>query len=449
MNNKFKITVGLDNTINLEVLEDIKKGETINLSDIVNQNKDQEAFLNFSIDLKNSLESKYKETLKKELRESIENELKVQHNNLIKSKDDEIKDLEHEKNKLIENKQLEIDKEVSKKQEEFSVQLAKKDEEIKNLSQLNKEQIAKTIAQKDNEYKDKINELEKSNSNLQKDFDNLKENQELLTNDKISKALAEKIEQIKKLETEKQQLQGKYDELSRSKKMMNIKQLGNELEDWCKTELNNQLINNLSDTFIDRAEIISGTAADFIVEVEDPSQQVFKIVLEMKTEQLDSVNKKTNMEHTQKLVKDAIKNKGNVAILVTELEKDDIFMFKRIHNDDIDVYWTRPDGLVFLVSILRMMFLKYASLKQLDLNFKTKKQILDDFNDFKDSIMNNSLKNIESNLNKIQKANDDIQKQVDTIKDSINVILESHFQALRNKIDQFKIENKILKKIEE
>ncbi|MBO6072358.1 hypothetical protein J6P59_01690 [bacterium] len=73
--------------------------------------------------------------------------------------------------------------------------------------------------------------------------------------------------------------------------------------------------------------------------------------------------------------------------------------------------------------------------------------MLNEFEDFKNSILENAFKNINKHLESIKTDADKIIKSAENILESQKIIVDKHMNAIENKINNFKIENKVVKKI--
>lgn len=446
--NKYKIYFNEDNQLIIEIQKDLKSGEIINLNKIIESDRKQSEFLKLSESWKQKQIKKLSEEISRELEEKISlkisNEKQKEISDLEKqilSKDEEIKSL----NKTYE---LEIINKISEQKERLNKEI----QELKfKISQLEESKFLEIDNEKlkiDSQYKEKINHLS-NEINLKENYiKNIYEQFDLKLANEISKQKELFSEQINEKEEKIALLQQENEFFKREKKSMNIKTLGNDLEKWCEIEIKNKLVSILDDVKLSSAKMNDHEKADYLFEIISKNDSKFKIILEMKSELPDSINTKTNEYHCSKLIKDALKEKADVAILVTELELHEDFMFRRYENNEIDVYWVRPYGLIYLLSILRMIYLKYSFIKEQDFEFKKKEQILKDFEDFKENILNNSLKHIETNILDIKKANEIIINQTSKIEEACRVLIDKHISTIKNKIDDFKIENKIFKKLE-
>ena len=233
---------------------------------------------------------------------------------------------------------------------------------------------------------------------------------------------------------------------------MNIKQLGEDFEQECLRMYNESLGQTVDDSIFKKAEIIDGNKADFVFEVyaknvnEKDNALLGKTILEMKTEQKDSEYKRTNKSYLAKLEKDRLNSNSDIALLITELEREDYFYIKR-DPEYKNIIIARPEAMIGLLTIIRIIFLKNKDIVLEELEFKDKQAILDEFNSFKESVLNKTIENINKNVLKIIEKAEKISKEANDILEFSNTILNTHINTFRNKFENFNIENKVIKKI--
>ncbi len=418
------------------------------------------------LEIKNGLE-KEKQQLEFENKELKNNkDLSIQ--NIKSELEKEKQKLEFENNKLkiqnetiiknIENEKLaEIEKEKSKIQKQFYDELTSLQEEKINLEN--------SLKQKEEELKNKIdllnkdNELkiEKETSKIQNQFFNqissLQEEKLKLVNnlEKKDEELKNKIDLLNKdnelkIEKETSELKRKIGEIER--KEGNIKQIGEDLEDWIETKFHEYFGFN-DNISIEQPVNINGTKPDFIIRIYDNDKnEIETIVIEAKSESLKSVVKKKNKDHYEKLIKDTVNNHGGYSILVSELEKGNEFtIFKAEPNKYNNLYVVRPYFFMHLIQVILEITLKDQELKKKEIFFKDKNEILKQWEDFKLNL-GSSFEKIEKQIESIQKEKEKIIDAANKIENSINVIFHSHISALVNKINKFNIDKRITSKID-
>ncbi|WP_027119754.1 DUF2130 domain-containing protein [[Mycoplasma] testudinis] len=410
-------------------------------------------------DFKKKLFSEYKKTpeFQEEIRQfdgtklKLENEVK-RLTELTYSKDAEKRILEDQKfqifkqmDELKKNYEEKINSLLQKHEETFALKVKSKEEELKNKSQ---EEI--------NNYKLEVARLEQELKTIKSQQETeLKAKEEILQAQiKSTKAEIEKtkLEEIAEKNEKLNILQKHIDELERNKKVLNIKRVGENLENWVENQVNESFLNNEKYTFEKINISKEGTKADFLFktfdsEISDKNKNLLtSAVIEVKSETVDAENKKKNKDHIDKLIKDRDKEGAEYGILVSELEldsEDGNFLIKKSGNES-NIFIVRPQYLVSLLSLLQNFSYKGRDLKLKDLKFRKKQEILQDFNDLKNGILEVTFKNIQNNFDKIQKQANNIKdnaaaisKDAEIILGSIQVIVETHFETAKNKLNKF------------
>lgn len=172
----------------------------------------------------------------------------------------------------------------------------------------------------------------------------------------------------------------------------------------------------------------------------------------MKSEQLNSQNKKKNSDHYKKLDDDRSKKNLDYALLVSELEYEtnDSLIYRV--SDYKNMFVVRPMYFVTVLGVLETIALKYKDLKlnrlQEELSFKEKQDILDEFEEFKNNLLDNALTNIDNKAKEIYKSAENIKNEATKIIKNVDIIVDRHLNTVKNKINGFKI-NKLVEKIGE
>ena len=224
------------------------------------------------------------------------------------------------------------------------------------------------------------------------------------------------------------------------------------MEVWCEEEYKKILsINNDDCSFEKTNDSINGSKPDFIFKVfdrENDNLELSSVILEMKTElnSTDEKNKKKNKDFLEKLNKDKINNKAEYGLLVTELEWDKKFVIQKAQKFE-NIFIIRPEYFLTFLTLIKNFAIKKKEINRINIELKDKKEILDSFDKMKDDILNKCFKHIGTQLDIIEKEVDKAANSVSSIKNAANLIKETHFKTLENKIKDFKI-NKIIEKIE-
>lgn len=406
---KIKNITIIDNKL-LQLNEDAKAGDVIDLEEI-NQ-----------VDL-----TLISDKIKRAYEEEFKNKLKV-----------EIEKFEQEKKSAVLQKELELTKSIQRKDEE-NLKLQAKIETLKK--QLDDEVKIKTLEFKD-DYLEKVHNLELK---LQE------------ANSQMLLVKAESDAQIEKKEQEIRRLV-----LERSS--LSVKKIGERLELWCNEEYaayaQSGFVNCTwekdNDSKKDEGET-KGTKADFIFKVYANEEHIesnllTSVILEMKSEAPDSVNKKKNADHIDKLDKDRKKKGCEYAILVSELEwdNDNDVPIKKVTKYD-KMYIVRPNYFIPMLNIIEGLGKKFQGLllKQNEdiIKFKDSQTIIDEFNQFKEDLIVKFVEKIHKDMEIIVKQSESISasaaKILDTCEDMKNKIVKNCL----NKIEKFDI-TKLIKKIE-
>ncbi len=355
---------------------------------------------------------------KKEI-ERIKLELTGTHDKNISSKDKEIATLNEKITGLQENKNLEIERETLKVSQSLQATIQQKTNEIESLKQSINTKIA--------EHNLELSEAK----NLLRDIITDKEKE---------------LEQIK-----------------REKSSRNVKTIGEELENWCNEQFKSVNIFGFKtsswekdNTPVKSANETKGTKGDYIFRVYNNNEHTIELVsamCEMKSESLESENKKKNSDHYKKLDEDRNKKNLQYAILISELEynvETDAPIFAVPEYEKM--YVVRPNYFITLLGIIESIGLKYSDIitqKTLEkINFKDAQTVINEFEEFKDNLLNNSIKNINNNLRDIKIKANKITDEANAIIGFADVITNSHLRTIRNKIEGFSIRslnNKIKK----
>ena len=211
------------------------------------------------------------------------------------------------------------------------------------------------------------------------------------------------------------------------KAQLSTKMLGESLEQHCEIEFNRLRPTAFPHAYFEKDnEVIEGTKGDFVFrDFDEEGNEIISIMLEMKNEADDSVNRKTNESHFKKLDADRKKKNCEYAVLVSLLEPEN-----ELYNAGITdvsyrfekMYVIRPQFFIPIITLLRnaaLSSLQYrkelALVRQQNIdvtNFE------DQLADFKDKFG----RNYRIASQKFQKAIEEIDKSIDhlqKIKDNL------------------------------
>jgi len=240
------------------------------------------------------------------------------------------------------------------------------------------------------------------------------------------------------------------------------KTLGENLENWCYEQYKNVSLFGFKTSTFEKDNVVvrsegdtKGTKGDYIFKVYNDSNHSILLtsaMVEMKSEALESENKKKNADHYKKLHEDRVKKNLEYAILVSELEYNvesdaPIFVVDQYEK----MYVVRPQFFVTLLGIIESIGLKYADIiteKETErIEFKESLEILEAFEAFKEEILNNSIRHIGTQMENIRKRTETIISSADAIKESTRIVLDTHLNTIKSKIESFSI-RKVLNHID-
>ena len=465
-----KVLVKDQYTLVLE--EDAKKGDIIDLRNIT---KIDSSLISKRIDdevdgrIKLMLSEKQKEIEKqkdKELKLELEN-LKNKYENEINKRQNSIELLnsEIEKNKTDFDEKLKLL--IKQKENEFLIKI----NELKNEKEILEKNIESKIEiEKYNivsKYIDEKNKLEKEVLELKNSLEN-----SVKEKDHLEKDLNDKLKQQElQLKQEKEiAINAKDNEISKlklDKTFKNVKQLGEELENWCNNEYQNYSVSGFEnctwekDNKAVKDENGVGSKADYIFKVYANSEftdenLLTSVTCEMKNEDPLSKNKKKNEDHYKKLDSDRKKKECEYALLISELEwnQENDAPIRKVNGYE-KMYMVRPQYFITFLSIVESLGKKYKNLllekDEMEISFKKSEEIMQEFENFKDTIIKKFIDRITKELEEVNKQVGVIKTSADKIMESSRKIVDNYLKDSKDKIENYnigKIDKKI-KKIEQ
>ncbi len=455
--------IDLDKLI-FELAEDAKKGDEFSL-------RETEDYTDLSYKIKEYFDRKVDEKIRKE-----KNNILNEYRSTFEFKYEYLSPIEKLKIENIKLQEQLTHKDTSIKNivdQEINKILKENNEKINELKENNSKNILKINEDKNKiikENNEKINELKENSSKnilrLNDDILSLKEkisilnanievsekNIELVLNKEFfSKLKKQEEELLFKFEKEKEAIEKQHEIAIKSRNSRNIKQIGNELEKWCEQEYNDHFSLAYDDCIFEPTnKIIDGKKPDYSFKVFNDKTLITSVILEMKSESdnSDDKNRNKNSKFLDKLEKDRENNKAEYGLLVTELEWDDIFVIKKVNNQQFkNIYIVRPQYFLTFLSLVRSFALKKKEIINQNIDFQAKKDILEQFEDMKDNILDNSIKNLEKDAQSILNIATKISAESTKIEEISKKIIDTHVYKISKKIQNFNIE-KILKKIE-
>ncbi len=457
---EIKVSIRDQKTLVLE--EDGKKGDTIGLAKITSIDN---TFLSSLIE--KEMDTKIKNLINENLKNK-ENELKAFYGNELNKKELEINELKNKINLLDSSKESEIKikeneiKESLRKQFEDKITSLNSEKETisKDFEIYKRTQEAKFNQEKNDlkiQLEKTINDLINKKSNLEKAKEQEIELVRLRTENAFKDEIKAKDDTIS---NQKSQIE----KLSLAKSSLNIKKLGEQLENWAKDEYENYALSGFSNCqfykdnqSIKEEDETSGTKADFIFKsfADDQYKEdelLTSVCLEMKNESNTSVNKKKNSDHYAKLDKDRNKKNCEYALLVSELEwnNDNDAPIKKVKEFE-NMYVVRPQYFVAFLSLVNVLALKYREIllkaNKEEIEFKQKKDIIEEFNHLKSTYLEAYTNKINKKILDIRGNAEKIISTATQIIDDTNKVINDYINDIQNKIERFDI-IKLSKKID-
>ncbi len=248
---------------------------------------------------------------------------------------------------------------------------------------------------------------------------------------------------------------------------MNVKQTGNDLEAWCDNEVTSYMQNGLfnctwvQDTKNVRDEDESkGSKADYIFKVYASDKHLddellASVCMDMKDENPDSVNKKSNADYYKQLDKNREKKNCKYALLVSNLELDKpnilpIFKVREYEN----MYVVRPAYLMTFLNMIASLTTRFSELilskEAEELELKSKFALLEEFEEIKKTYLDKPLESLEKSIADITKNTESISKAVRNIDEQCDKINRTYINQIIEKINKYelKLNRSIAKKLE-
>lgn len=394
------------------------------------------------------------------LKKENESQLKLKEADVQKQYADEINQLKKEIEVLKANKKAEIDSINNKNQAEFNKLKADESNKYSTLEQKYNilmsqyENQIKTIKlEKDSECNKKIYELEAGFKT--------KLNAKVLEMDELKHVLiAQKekalIDQKNKFDKELKDKEDIINNLQRAKASMNVKQTGEDLESWCDNEVSSYMQNGLfnctwtkDNKVVKDEDETKGSKADYIFKVYANDKHVdnellASVCLDMKDENPDSVNKKSNSDYYKALDKNREKKNCKYAILVSNLEMDkpNVLPIFKVREYD-NMYVVRPAYLMTFLNMITSLTTRFADIilskeaQQLDL--KNKLDLIEQFEVIKKTYLDKPLEALEKNVETIMSNSESIKKACKNIDDQCEKINNSYIKQIIEKLSKYEI----------
>ena len=348
------------------------------------------------------------------------------------------------------------------KREEFESELNRameaKDREYTLKLQLKTQELADT-------NKDTLVDKDAVIANLHAQVESSKISAELAVKTAVSNLEKERAELVVKLDGKNAELEAKGlslkdkyetqlrdrdDTIERLKDMkakLNVKLLGENLEQHCQNEFNGVRTGQFPFAYFEKDNTaVEGTKGDYILRDFDAPDgtEIISIMFEMKDEQDGSANKRTVESHLKKLDEDRRKKGCEYAVLVTLLESENDLYNRGIVDLSYKyekMYVIRPQFFLPLISLLKSANIKALEARRQLVAMQSQNVDIttfeNDVNNWKDGwlkVMKNAgNKHVEA-IEQIDKAIKDLEKTRDAL-----MMSDRHLLAAENKMDELNI----------
>lgn len=375
---------------------------------IVSQVKTQE----FEAEIKSRLDEIEKQNATKQEADALK--LSQEFQGKLNSKDielsqkaNEIAMLQTQINSFNQTKQLELDAERSKMNEEIA--------RLKSVIEQNENMIRMAVLEEQNKAKDIIQEKENSLIELRSQID-VNQKEATIREANIKEDYERQLKQ-------KQELVDYYKDM---KAKLSTKMIGESLEAHCSNEFNLVRTSMFPNAYFDKDNDAShGSKGDFIFRDYADGIEYISIMFEMKNEMDETATKHKNDDFLAKLDKDRREKNCEYAVLVSLLEPDNDFY----NNGIVDVSYKYPKMFVvrpqFFMPIISL--LTQASRKSVEYQRElilAKQQSIDvtnfenKLNDFRNKFgghyqhacdkFNKAIEEIDKTIKSLQKMKDDL-----------------------------------------
>ena len=248
----------------------------------------------------------------------------------------------------------------------------------------------------------------------------------------------------------------RINEILRQKASLNVKQTGEDLESWCNNEVNGYMQNGLFNCTWTKDNLVvkddgenKGSKADYIFKVFASEEHLdnellASVCLDMKDENPDSVNKKSNADYYKQLDKNRVKKECKYAVLVSSLESDkpnDLPMFKV--NEYKDMYVVRPAYLMTFLNMIVSLTIRFKELILIDkkekLELKNSIDMIEEFNKLKNTYLDKPLESLEKNVSDILKQSENIRNASSKITETCEKTINGYIKDIQEKLNKFEI----------
>ena len=229
------------------------------------------------------------------------------------------------------------------------------------------------------------------------------------------------------------------------KAKQSVKMLGESLEEHCSNSFEQYLRPHMPNAYFGKDNTsVEGTKGDFVFRDSADGVEYISIMFEMKNEADDSVKKKKNIEHLEKLDKDRQKKGCEYAILVSMLESDSELYNQGIVNMSHlyeKMYVIRPQFLVPMITLLVQAAKKNIEYKVALESARRQSIDITDFEDKLADFKDKFGKNYRLASEKFQTAISEIDKSIEHLQKIKSALLgsENNLRLANDKADELTI----------
>ena len=378
-----KIKFNVVNETTIELAQDAKKGDIIDLSE-VNELDLNALSSHLLTQIDKNAEAKATKIAAR-TREDIEKQYKVK----------------------IELERKKVEVESAKQLEKERMQITKLENEIANFKQQKELEVAKA--------------LQKSQAQTQQEKDKLQKE----INDKLAEInlLQGKLtNQKENFELQKKMLEEENQRIKDFKEKQSTKMWGEDLEQYCSMRFEKDLRFAFPKAEFGKDNIVTESGkADFIFkDFTDNGNEYISIIFEMKNENPNSKNKQKNSEFYKKLEKNREDKKCEYAVLVSALEMDNPLFEEGVYKvpEYNSMYVIRPN---FFTGIIKLLTTLKCNSRALVDEMEEKRRLNIDYTNFENNF-NVWQKDVGINIERAKKKYDTAIEEIDkTIKHLTNV----------------------------
>ena len=414
-----KVNAIIKDKTTIVLTEDALTGDYIDLANLVNVD-----LANLEKQLSDAKDTIYQKKLaeaKGIWQESHNQELALQESKLTSQYKEAIQNLEQK----LKTAELEANNKYQASLRVQEVKEAKEKQQLELVIAELKSQLATADLKAKDAYQEKLIEVQKAH---QADLD----------------AMHEKYDQ----------LNSAYQFLKNQKAATNNKALGDNLEKACDALVLEALQAGLANCTWEKdtkpkkdGDEDKATKADYIFKVYSTpehlsSQLLTSICLEMKDENPDSKEQKTNEDHYKKLNSDRNKNNCKYALLVSTLDfkNENIPPIYRV-LDYPDMYVVRPAYMMTFLNMVVSLTMRFQDLIlssiNNEINLKKQTEFLVQFESLKTTYLDKPLDSLTKKVNEIMKQTEAARTSINNVDKLCVEIINQYIEAIASKLDKF------------